>query len=90
VNTPAYRLPAVAVGENQYIPFDPSYLDGSFLGQLRALAGGHVDLTGNFSSHEEYVAQITKHAYALLTLGYLLEADAEAIVEAAEQSGIGN
>lgn len=90
VSTAAYRLPAVAVGENQYLPFDPSYLDGSFLGQLRALAGGHVDLTGSFPSHALYVAQITQHAHALQALGYLLPADAAAIVQNAIQSNIGN
>ena len=40
VDTTAYRLPEVAVGENQYIPLDPSYDDGSFLGFFRVLAGG--------------------------------------------------
>jgi hypothetical protein len=90
VITAAYRLPAVAVGENQYIPFAPSYLDGSFLGEFRALAGGHVDLTGNFTSHADYVAQITQHAYGLQAHGYLLQADADAIVQEAIASDIGN
>jgi hypothetical protein len=90
VSTTAYRLPAVAVGENQYIPLDPSYADGSILGQFRALAGGHVDLTANFTDHAAYVALITQHAYGLQALGYLLGADADAIVLAAIQSDIGN
>lgn len=90
VSTTAYRLPAVAVGENQYIPFAPSYEDGSFLGHLRAFSGGHVDLTGNFTSHAEYVAQVTQHAYGLQALRYLLQADADAIIETAIQSDIGN
>jgi hypothetical protein len=90
VSTTAYRLPAVAVGENQYIPFAPSYLDGSLPGLLRALAGGHVDLSGNFTSHALYVAQVTQHASDLRSLGYLLPADADAIVQAAILSDIGN
>jgi hypothetical protein len=90
VSTTAYRLPAVAVGENQYIAFAPSYEDGSFLGDLRAIAGGHVDLTGNFTSHAGYVAQITQRANGLKALGYLLQADADAIIQAAIQSSIGN
>jgi len=90
MSTADYRLPAVAVGENQYIPFDPSYLDGSFLGMFRALAGGHVDLSANFTSHAAYVAQIVQHARGLQAQGYLLEADADAIILAAIQSGIGN
>jgi hypothetical protein len=90
VNTTAYRLPAVAIGENQYIPFDPTFLDGSFLGEFRALAGGHVDLTGNFTSHAQYVAQIAQHALELESLGYLLAADANAIIQGAIQSNIGN
>lgn len=90
VGTTAYRLPAVAVGENQYLPFAPSYADGSFLGLLRALAGGHVDRTDQFPSHADYVAQVTQHAYDLQALGYLLEEDADAIVEQAIQSDIGN
>src|SRR5437763_1620103 len=32
MNTAEYRLPEVAVGENQYIPLDQSYDDGTFLG----------------------------------------------------------
>ena len=90
VSTSAYRLPAVAVGENQYFALDPTYIDGSLLGQLRALAGGHIDLSANFTSHAAYVAQITEHANGLLVLGYLLQADADAIIQDAIQSGIGN
>ena len=89
-STTAHRLPAVAVGENQYLPFAPSYVDGSWLGWLRALAGGRVDLTGNFTSHATYVAQIAQHAYGLQAGGYLLQADADRIVQEATQSGIGN
>ena len=58
----AYRLPEVAVGENQYIPVDPSYDDGSFLGFFRVIGGGHVDLTDNFTDHEAYVDAVTLHA----------------------------
>jgi hypothetical protein len=89
VNTTAYRLPEVAVGENRYIPYDPSYADGSFLGQFRAIAGGHVDLTGGFTSHVEYVAQVESHGRGLQSAGYLLEADADAIIERALLSDIG-
>ena len=90
VGTTGHRLPEVAVGENQYIPFAPSFVDGSFLGTLRAIAGGHVDRTGLFTSHADYVAQIAQHAYELQALGYLLQEDADAIVEAAIASDIGN
>ncbi len=90
MNTAAYRLPAVAVGENQYIPLAPSYDDGSLAGRLRALAGGHVDLTASFSSHADYVAQIAQRAHELQALRYLLEPDANAIIAAAIQSDIGN
>jgi hypothetical protein len=86
VSTSAHRLPAVAVGENQYIPFDPSTIGGSVLGQLSALAGGHID----FTDHDDYVAQITQHANGLVALGYLLQADADAIIQEAIQSDIGN
>ncbi|HEU4420872.1 MAG TPA: alpha/beta hydrolase domain-containing protein [Planctomycetota bacterium] len=85
-----YRLPAVAVGENRYIPFDPTYNDGPFLGWLRALSGSHVDLTGSFPSHAAYVAAITLHALGLQGLGYLLQADADAIILQATQSSIGS
>ncbi len=90
VSTTAYRLPSVAVGECSYIPIAPSFLDGTFLGQLRAIAGGHIDLTARFTSHADYVAQVTQHAAALEALGYLLPADADAIVAAASASDIGN
>jgi len=58
-DTAAYRLPEVAVGQNQYIPIDPSYNNGSLLGFLRMSAGGHVDLTGNFMNHAAYVEAVT-------------------------------
>ena len=90
VNSSEYRLPEVAVGENQYIPFDPSFADGSFLGLLRALAGGHVDLTSGFTSHAAYVAQVASSAQNLVTQRYLLQEDADAIIQRAQQSSIGN
>ncbi len=90
VNTIAYRLPCVAIGENAYIPFAPAYDDGSFLGLLRALAGGRIDRTATFPSHATYVAQITQHAQGLQALRLLLPADANAIIQQATQSNIGN
>ena len=89
VNTTAFRLPEVAVGENQYIPYAPSYDDGSLPGILRALAGGHVDLTGSFSDHAQYVSDVTSYALDLEAFGYLLEADADAIIQRASDSDIG-
>lgn len=89
VETLAYRLPEVAVGENQYIPVDPSYDDGSFLGFFRVIGGGRVDLTDNFTDHEAYVDAVTLHATDLQAQGYLLEADADAIIQAAMASDIG-
>ena len=90
VNTDAYRLPEVAVGENQYIPRDPSYLDGTFLGIFRMIGGGHVDLTASFTNHNAYVNQITSHARTLQAQRYLLQEDADAIINKAVQSDIGN
>lgn len=90
VSTSGYRLPEVAVGKNQYIPLAPSYDDGTFTGFFRVLAGSHVDLTVNIADHGDYVSQVTAHAQDLQARGYLLEADAEAIILQAEQSGIGN
>jgi hypothetical protein len=89
VNTTAYRLPEVAVGENQYIPLDLSYDDGTFLGFFRVLAGGHVDLTDTFTNHTQYVRDVTFHARGLEAFGYLLESDADAIIHRAIQSDIG-
>lgn len=90
VTTGGFRLPEVAVGENQYIPFDPSYDDGTLLGTFRAIAGGHVDLTHTFDDHGVYVGQVTSHAQALVASGYLLASDANAIIQKAIQSDIGN
>lgn len=90
VSTTGYRLPAVAVGENQYIPFAPQFLDGTFLGLFRALGGSHIDLTASFTSHAAYVAQVTQHTQALEANGYLLPADAAAIIQLATLSSIGN
>ena len=89
VSTTDYRLPEVAVGQNQYIPLDASYDDGTFLGYFRVLAGGHVDLADNFTNHDDYVREVTYHARVLEALGYLLEADADAIIRRAIQSDIG-
>lgn len=89
-DTTAYRLPEVAVGENQYIPLDPSYDDGTFLGVFRMIAGSHVDLTGSFTDHDEHVSEVTYHARRLQERGYLLQTDADAIIERAIQSDIGN
>ena len=90
VNTTAYRLPEVAVGENQYIPLAPSYDDGTLLSFFRVLAGGHVDLTASLTSHNAYVNQITSHARTLQAQRYLLKEDADAIIRKAMQSDIGN
>jgi hypothetical protein len=89
VNTAEYRLPEVAVGENRYIPLDQSYDDGTFLGFFRVIGGGHVDLTDSFTDHDVYVAQVTYHARKLQSAGYLLEADADAIIQRAIDSAIG-
>lgn len=89
VITNGYRLPEVAVGENRYIPLDPSYDDGTFLGLFRVIGGGHVDLTDTFTDHDDYVAQVTCHARWLQTLGYLLAPDADAIIHRAIKSDIG-
>ena len=89
VNTIFYRLPEVAVGQNQYIPLDPSYEDGTFLGFFRMLAGGHVDLTGSFTNHARYVNEVRFHARALQAQRYLRQADADAIILRAIQSDIG-
>jgi hypothetical protein len=89
VNTAAWRLPEVAAGENQYIPLAPEYNDGTFLGFFRVIGGAHVDLTHTFSDHNDYVDQIQCHARSLQEAGYLLEADADAIILKAIQSDIG-
>ncbi len=89
VTTEAYRLPEVAVGENQYIPLDPAFDDGSFTGFFRVLAGSHIDRTATFTDHAAYVNQVTVHARALEAQGYLLVADADAIIARAASSSIG-
>ena len=89
VSTAGYRLPEVAVGEHRYIPFDPSYDDGTFRGGFRCVGGGHVDLTGNFTNHAAYVSDVTSNARGLQAQGYLLASDADAIILRAIQSDIG-
>lgn len=88
-NTVAYRLPEVAVGENQYIPTAPAYENGTLLGGFRVIAGSHVDLKATFTDHDAYVAQVTSNARALQSQGYLLKADADAIIRKATESDIG-
>jgi hypothetical protein len=89
VSTTAWRLPEVAVGENQYIPLAPSYNDGTFAGFFRMVAGGYVDLTSTFTDHNAYVNQVTSHARTLQAQRYLLKEDADAIIRKASQSDIG-
>lgn len=89
VSTTAYRLPEVAVGQNQYIAIDPSYNDGTLAGFLRMTAGGHVDLTANFTNHAAYVAAVAWHARFLQAQRYLLPQDADAIIRRAAESNIG-
>lgn len=84
-----FRLPEVAVGQNQYIPYAPSYDDGTFLGMFRSIGGSHIDLTHTFTNHAAYVADVTFHARGLQGAGYLLQADADAIILRAVQSNIG-
>ena len=52
-------------------------------------AGGRVDLTDGFTSHADYVSAVTSSALDLLADGYLLQADADAIIQAAIDSDIG-
>ena len=85
MNTIAYRLPEVAVGENQYISLDPSYDDDSLLGFLRLAAGGHVDLTDSSNHPAQYLRDVKWHARMLEASGYLLESDADAIILRAKQ-----
>ena len=88
--TPCFPSSEVAVGEHQYIPLAPSYLDGTFFpGVFQSIGGGHVDLTDTFTDHDDYVSQITIHARDLQANGYLLEADADAIIQRASDSDIG-
>ena len=47
------------------------------------------DLTGSFTSHGAYVLQVAAFARDLQARGYLLEADADAIVRRAVESNIG-
>ena len=70
-------------------PVAPEFDDGSFPGLLRALAGSHVDLTGGFTDHDEYVRLVALHANVLVGQGYLLQSDADTIIDQAIDSGIG-
>jgi len=86
VNTTAYRLPEVAVGENQYIPLAPAYNDGTFFpGVLRFIAGGRVDLTDSITNPARYLKDVTFHARMLEAGGYLLKPDADVIILEAKQ-----
>src|SRR5262249_36270487 len=65
VTTDGYRLPEVAVGQDRYIAYDPSYDDGTLIGLLRSIMGGYVDLTAGFTSHADYVDRVTDQARRL-------------------------
>ena len=85
MNTIAYRLPEVAVGENRYLPLDPSYDDGSLLGFLRMAASGRVDLADGITNPAQYLGDVKWHARMLEAGGYLLGSDADAIILRAKQ-----
>ncbi len=102
IETDRYRLPEVAVGQNQYVAFDPAYRGPNVVTgpaepaeptahrqALRAFFGGFVDLTDTFTSHEDYVTQITDHAETLRAQRYLLDEDAAEIIRRAEESSVG-
>jgi hypothetical protein len=56
---------------------------------FRMLAGSHVDLTSAFTDHAEYVQLVTLRASELVSQRYLLQSDADAIIDRAIQSSIG-
>lgn len=48
-----------------------------------------LDLTGGFTDHDEYVQLVALHAHVLVGQGYLLQSDADTIIDQAIGSGIG-
>jgi hypothetical protein len=86
IDSDRYRLPEVAVGQNQYIAFDPDYRNA---GHLRPLLGAFVDLTASITDHDAYVRQVLSLARELQDQRYLLKADADAIIRTASDSDIG-
>jgi hypothetical protein len=86
VTTDRFRLPEVAVGENQYIAFDKNFANTN---DLRAILGGFVDLSATFTDHAVFVKQITDSARTLQDQRYLLAADADALIQVAAASAIG-
>jgi hypothetical protein len=86
ITTDRFRLPEVAVGENQYIAYDKSYANTN---DLRAILGGFVDLSATFTDHAAFVGQITDQVRTLQDQRYLLKADADALIQTAAASSIG-
>jgi hypothetical protein len=86
VTTDRFRLPEVAVGENQYIAYDKNFANTN---DLRALLGGFVDLTATFTDHAAFVKQITDQTRTVQDQRYLLKADADALIQVANASSIG-
>ena len=93
------QLPEVAIGRGQYIGWIPFPLPlpgggaapllGAFQDLACAPAAGSASAGPRFPNHGSYVSAYARQANQLVRQGYLLAEDAERMVDAAGDSGIG-
>jgi hypothetical protein len=89
------RFPDVEVGRALFIA---SLLDFEFPPGLHGLVGAWFDLqcvpladgSSRFKSHGDYVQRVVRQANALQGSGFLLQADAAALIQQAAESEVGN
>jgi Alpha/beta hydrolase domain len=89
------RFPDVEVGRALFIA---SQLDFEIIPGFPGLVGAWFDLqcvpladgSSRFASHGDYVQRVVRQANALYSSGFLLEADAVALIQQASQSEVGN
>jgi hypothetical protein len=82
------RPPELAAGLGTYGAVAPSP-EAPYPDMFRAIAGTWVDRSRTFSNHGKYVRRVSEQAAELVGAGYLLEEDADAIVDAAARSQVG-
>jgi hypothetical protein len=86
VVTQGLRMPEVAVGLGQYIAVDTRFQNTDL---LRAIGGSFVSHADQFKGHRQYVSAIVGRVKDLSSRGYLLPADATAIISRAEATLVG-
>jgi len=84
------RLPDLEIGRGQYIALDPlSFFGFGLFGTWEDLQCESLDGRDRFRNHGKYVSQFVRQTRELVREGFLLEEDAERMIEGAAESDVG-